>query len=413
MRIGVVFFLLFCSFVPVFSVPQDCASYTETLARMRADASERHNILCHDGNLVDFEFSADGDWLVLNIVITYSSGFFQYLRVMDTQNFNTVFTLEGHMFGVTTDGIYYTVDHSVKWIAFDGTSQRLIGTNPLDFVSAKLSPDGEWVYLLVTDANHEELQRLHVETGEYQILLEGDGFYGLRWSPDGTWLMFERWFSDDAPELFVMQPDGANTRVLIEANFLAWSSDGVWVYFFEDVPGKKRTYRLGRVPLYGGQPDVLVDEFTPTFTVYSSSIVGHYLIIDSNYSFQLIDVVTGERIPIVADGLRGYIDGSFDGRWLHFTTWGGNEARYSIATGTLEELPRHQWTQVRWSPDGTWGILAEDSELYGISPDGTVIENLTQTPDIWEGTPVWTPDGEWVIFRTRVERYFDGEMDSP
>jgi Tol biopolymer transport system component len=53
-----------------------------------------------------------------------------------------------------------------------------------------------------------------------------------------------------------------------------------------------------------------------------------------------------------------------------------------------------------WSPDGKWIVYQQDKagdelyDLYAIPSDGGQPLNLTNTPDVREESPLWSPDGQ-------------------
>jgi Tol biopolymer transport system component len=86
--------------------------------------------------------------------------------------------------------------------------------------------------------------------------------------------------------------------------------------------------------------------------------------------------------------------------------------RFDIATQELTDLSGDLGTEDMsgaWSPDGEWIAtvrrrLDEPSGSFGnqiwlIRPDGSQPRQLTGDPDIIHGTPVWSPDGRYLLFR--------------
>jgi Tol biopolymer transport system component/frataxin-like iron-binding protein CyaY len=55
-----------------------------------------------------------------------------------------------------------------------------------------------------------------------------------------------------------------------------------------------------------------------------------------------------------------------------------------------------------WSPDGAQLVFESDRdgnyEIYRMRSDGSGLENLSQNPGAWDGTPTWSPDGARIAF---------------
>jgi Tol biopolymer transport system component len=61
-----------------------------------------------------------------------------------------------------------------------------------------------------------------------------------------------------------------------------------------------------------------------------------------------------------------------------------------------------------WSPDGAWVVVVRremagagatlGSQLWQMRADGTQAHPLTTEPEVIHGTPVWSPDGEYLLF---------------
>jgi dipeptidyl aminopeptidase/acylaminoacyl peptidase len=96
-----------------------------------------------------------------------------------------------------------------------------------------------------------------------------------------------------------------------------------------------------------------------------------------------------------------------DGREIVFTTdisGRSNLWKVSAAGGWPVQLLQSEDRQVNatWSPDGKWIAFQQDAggnelfDVFVVPSDGGAVVNLTQTPEIREGSPRWSPDGKTI-----------------
>jgi len=51
-----------------------------------------------------------------------------------------------------------------------------------------------------------------------------------------------------------------------------------------------------------------------------------------------------------------------------------------------------------WSPDGSTIITESNGDLYKVSPKSGRVTDITNTPDVTETSPVYSPDGSWIAY---------------
>jgi WD40 repeat protein len=58
-------------------------------------------------------------------------------------------------------------------------------------------------------------------------------------------------------------------------------------------------------------------------------------------------------------------------------------------------------TQARWSPDGGRIAFSKNGDIFTMNPDGSGAVNLTNSPDITEQEPSWSPDGQYIAYSAK------------
>jgi Tol biopolymer transport system component len=143
------------------------------------------------------------------------------------------------------------------------------------------------------------------------LLVEGNGFQGLKWSPDGTRFVFHRWDpADHDYEIWVMDADGNNQLQLTDntADDLNpdWAVDGSSLAFVSDRTGNREIFRM--LPTGGGQVNLTNTSRNEGNPIWSPR---------------------GDRIAFVAAGI-----------WV-MPTAGGTPVQVTSTSGDIDWQPVH------------------------------------------------------------------------
>ena len=205
------------------------------------------------------------------------------------------------------------------------------------------------------------------------------------WSPDGTRLLFAREQTVGAPQFWIMNADGAGTRVLIAGGISlagSWSADGKRIAYAHRPDPAQGGLKIWIAQADGSQAqrltnvaDPTVDENVPrwapdgTQITFTSNLRGRYEI-------WVAHVASGEAIPLT----QAYFD--------------------PVLLADIEQkVPA-------WSPDGKliayWsGVEVNDPrpdlprDVWVMNSDGTAQRRLVRGDD-----PNWSPSGEFIIHST-------------
>jgi hypothetical protein len=273
--------------------------------------------------------------------------------------------------GCTPSSTYTCSSQSVETVKGDGSARTVVraGSDPA------WSPDGARIVfhdfsvgpyggIATMDAAGNVLTTCPCDQSGFNYI---DSYGNPSWSPDGTVLVADHWYSpccnEDDLTTVVFHPGaaaGEHTLGLSARTGATWSPDGVQVYV-----------ALGRElqiqPADGSQPDPAQAAFVgpADWTIFGPSVSPD-----------------GTRIAFARD-----IDNS-------------DIALYSVRTdGTglmrlSDPAPAHD-QHPAWSPDGTKIVFSSNRdgnrELYVMDADGSNQTRITNTPSVNEDNPDWQP----------------------
>jgi TolB protein len=82
--------------------------------------------------------------------------------------------------------------------------------------------------------------------------------------------------------------------------------------------------------------------------------------------------------------------------WLYDAFGDGSTGRRLTAPSSWLPL------EMTWSPDGKTITVASDGDLFQVNAKNGTVTRLTDTPDVSESSPVYSPDGAWLAYAATV-----------
>ena len=256
-----------------------------------------------------------------------------------------------------------------------------------------------------------------VATGETELLYAGDAVQP-DWSPGGHRIAYWGLQGDSGQrDLWTVNADGTDPVPVTDDADLdwnpVWSPDGSWLYFSSDRGGSLNLWRIPIDEMTGqalGAPEPVT---TPSLWSgeLSFSREGDMLAftaLDHRQRIQkvAIDPATGAVRGAPEDVTRGTAlvgtaSVSPDGEWLAYRSLGRQEDIFVVrADGTeVRQLTNdpHKDRSPQWSPDGSRIVFYSDRggryEFWTIRPDGSGLEQMTETTGRALWYPIYSPDG--------------------
>jgi Tol biopolymer transport system component len=369
-----------------------------------------------------------------------------------TLDYNASFSADGQWIVFTSerDG---RGNANVYRARVDGTQVERLTDSPAVDDAATLSPDGRKLAFVSTrDGFRANIWVLDLKTRKLRNLtgvkgIQGrldlpNGFYRPSWSPDGQWLAFSSdrntewkghhdgagWEHTQELSLYVVRADGTGFRQVAARpehclGSPKWSPDGKRIVFYETLA--EYTYWVLRpdlLPKIESQI-VSVDVATGARTVHTSGPgmkLGAQYVSNGEIVYRrkggpdagLYSTVAGK--PVVKIERLRTPAWSPDGQHVVYEkfTWGGWKQNQPLYSWDADFDYRYTDVWPAFSKDGLMVITAkgENSSVDVMRPDGSQRQrifdvaktDLDQTL-VKRGLagafyPVWSPDGEWVVF---------------
>jgi Tol biopolymer transport system component len=339
----------------------------------------------------------------------------------------------------------------------DGTNLTNLAVGLGQVMWGDISPDGSKVafsrFIQVGATNTLELYVINAD-GSYMRRLTNNllGESYVRWSPDGSRLLFTRSKTDPgipnhdpACEIFIMDADGSNVQQLTDNQFYdgqaSFSPDESKIVFTSERDGFPRVYVMnsdgtGQAPLSSEihwefhphwSPDgsriaisrangyaciyVLNSDGTNTVRLTDDTVGGNYPSWSPDGS--LITFMAGMGVPwqiftISADGSNlTRVTNTTD--YVSYPSWGGAKIAFDSGgsvcfinpDGTGLTRLAKDGSDPAWSPNGIKIAFdrmdGTNQEIYVMNADGTAPVNISNNPAEDHGAR-WSPDGSYLVF---------------
>lgn len=334
-----------------------------------------------DGKSIVFQSSRDG----LMDIFVMDAGGGNVRQITDSLE------REGHT-SWSPDGqrLAYNASMERYWQLYvsnaDGSDRRKITDSTYDEWSPEWSPDGEWLLFHSERDNRSNpgIYLMRPDGSDARLVYNGpDEEWGASWSADGTQIIFTVVQADESDNLYIMDADGGNVRLLAErAGYPSWA--------------------IGSAA--GGQPAGAADRIQTVAVDLAAAPIplsGDGL---TRLTFGERDHYTPLFYP---DQSRFLVSVEVDGHWQIYEA----DANGGGLLRQITQAPGNDFYQPELSPDGQTFLAAADldgdGDIYLFDAlTGEPLQQLTDNPGI-DYHPRRLPDGSGFIFSSET----DGDHD--
>lgn len=312
---------------------------------------------------------------------------------------------------------------------------------PAPAAAAFLLDNAQIIYLDTNAANLYQVFSVPAQGGDPHALTDAPfGVWSYALAPDETSIVYAAAGEHGVSHIWQIDIDGANQRLLLTCekatcSQVIWSPDATRIVY-EKLEAGSPLSPLGITALWwydltnDTTGPVFRDSQLPSFRA-AWSPDGQWLsyLTANNTDVQIYNLNDGSRLTLPGQTGNAVV-WSPDASALLMTTLVQREGgpgffshlfRYDLATGSTADLTNQPGigdTWSAWSPDGTWIALVRrvydgpgaslGDQIWIMRPDGSGACQLTDTPDVVHGTPVWSPDSRYLIYQRYTLAGADG-----
>jgi dipeptidyl aminopeptidase/acylaminoacyl peptidase len=262
----------------------------------------------------------------------------------------------------------------------------------------QLSPDGKWVLYTVGEVNKDanrvvtQIYLIPFIGGDAKRLTSGDrSNTSPRWSPDGKHIAFIS-SRDGSSQVWVMNNEGKNdkkiTDISTEAGNPVWSPDGKWIAFVSDV------YPDCKDDACNKSRDEAAEKSKVKAHVTDRLLYRHWV------EWRNLKRTHTFVVSSIGGAARDMTPGDFDSPPYGASSWA--DFAFSPDSTELAFLK---------NPDKV-EAMSTNSDVYIVPLSGdpaTGARNITAANRGYEASPVYSPDGKYLAYRSQATEGFEAD----